>query len=198
MKIQQLLKGMAAATLLLSAVACGSGDSDSGAATHEHQHQPATASEAKKTLSPRTTATANIGENLVHIDYSSPSVRGRVIWGGLVAYDQVWVTGAHKATSIEFSGPVRIGGQPLPAGKYGIFTIPGKEEWVVILNTNHDQHLVDEYDADDDAVRLRVTPEITETPTESLTYEVMQTGPNTGEVSMKWEKIKIAFPVEVL
>ena len=77
--------------------------------------------------------TGKIGSTVITINYYSPAVRGRVIWSGLVPMDQVWVTGAHKATSIEFEGPLKVGDVDLPAGKYGFFTIPSKEEWTIII-----------------------------------------------------------------
>ena len=135
----------------------------------------------------------DVGDVHVHIDYSSPSVRGRTIWGGLVAYDQVWVTGAHRATSISFSDDVEINGQTIPAGTYGFFTIPGKEEWVIILNKNYEQHLADEYDTAEDVLRLQVTPEQLEQPVEALTYQVNATGKEAGTVSVMWEKKKVSF-----
>lgn len=166
--------------------------------TEEGTHNHESASEqaettAAKPLSPRTNAMANIGDAHVHIDYSSPSVRGRVIWGGLVAYDQVWVTGAHKATSIEFSKDVMIEGQKVEAGKYGFFTIPGREAWTIILNRNHEQHLADEYDEALDVLRLEVTPEELSEPVESLTYQVTSTGDQTGTISVMWDQLKVSF-----
>ena len=103
-------------------------------ATHQHQNSDAEASESKKVLSPRKQAMANIGDVHVHIDYSSPGKRGRTIWNGLVAYGQVWVTGAHQATSIDFSNDVNIQGQSIPKGKYAFFTIPDSEEWILIVS----------------------------------------------------------------
>lgn len=73
------------------------------------------------------------GDSII-INYHSPGVRKRVIWGGLVPYDEVWVTGAHDATTIEFQEPLMIGGKEIPHGKYAIFTIPGKREWTVVIN----------------------------------------------------------------
>jgi hypothetical protein len=101
---------------------------------------------------------ATIGGTTVHIEYSSPGVKERIVWGGLVAYDKVWVTGAHKATSVHFSKGVEINGRKIPAGKYAFFTIPGKEKWIVILNTRFDQHLADEYNEKEDVLRLEVSP----------------------------------------
>lgn len=166
---------------------------------HEHLSQNDSEEKpAKKPLSPRTNAMANIGEAHVHIDYSSPSVRGRTIWGGLVAYDQVWVTGAHQATSINFNKDVKINGQTVPAGTYGFFTIPGKEKWTIILNKNHEQHLADDYNEAEDVVRFQVVPEGLPEMIESLTYEVKPIEGNKGAISVMWEHKKASFEIEVL
>lgn len=135
-------------------------------------------------------ATNRIGNTFITINYHSPAIRGRVIWGGLVPFDQVWVTGAHMATSIEFEGPVKIGEQELAAGKYGFFTIPSQNEWTVIINRNWEQHLADEYDQKDDILRLRVKPEALVENQERLMYSV-----DNSTISMRWEKIKISIPV---
>lgn len=142
-------------------------------------------------------ATGKIGSTPVTINYYSPAVRGRVIWGGLVPMDQVWVTGAHKATSIEFEGPVKIGGTELPAGKYGLFTIPSKDEWTIIINKNWDQHLTDEYDQKDDIVRIKVKPEIESTNQERLRYVIEQDGNDKGEIVIYWEKLEVSLPIQL-
>lgn len=152
---------------------------------------------AKKVLSPHTSAMAMIGDAHVHIDYSSPGVRGRIIFGGLVGYDSVWQTGAHNATWIETNRNLAIDGQILPAGKYGFFTIPSKSDWTVMINKNWDQHGKDEYDEKDDVIRFKVTPEISEDIQEHLEYKVTKTSDNSGTISMNWEKIKIEFPFTV-
>jgi hypothetical protein len=139
-----------------------------------------------------------IGSTVTTINYYSPAVRGRVIWGGLVPIDQVWVTGAHKATSIEFEGPVQIGGIELPAGKYGFFTIPSKDEWTIIINKNWDQHLTDEYDQKDDLVRVKVKPEVENINQERLRYVVESEGGNKGEIAIYWEKLEVSLPVLAL
>ncbi len=144
--------------------------------------------------SPRTAAMANIGSAHVHIDYSTPAVRGRVIWGGLVPYDAVWVTGAHDATSINFPVDVEIAGQQIPAGKYAFFTIPNETEWTLILNKNWEQHLTRNYSEADDVLRWTVTPTIVD-HTERLRYDVTSTGENTGRITMTWEKVQIGFDI---
>ena len=175
-------------------------NTDNADNTHDHsQHQALSdnqESTAKKPLSPRTTAMANIGDTHVHIDYSSPGVRGRTIWGGLVAFDQVWVTGAHKATSINFNKDVKINGQTIKAGTYGFFTIPGKEKWTIILNENHEQHLADDYDESLDVIRVEVTPEDLAEKVESLTYQVVSAGEKKGQIDVMWDQLKISLPIE--
>ncbi|HEX6181170.1 MAG TPA: DUF2911 domain-containing protein [Chitinophagaceae bacterium] len=141
-------------------------------------------------------ATANINGKKLLIQYHSPAVRGRIIWGGLVAFDQVWVTGAHSATRFESPTEFIVGDKKLAAGKYAFFTIPGKDEWIVILNKNWDQHLADEYKQSDDAVRITVRP-TTASHQERLMYSIDQTGEYKCAIEMRWEKIKIRVPVEL-
>lgn len=135
-------------------------------------------------------ATGRIGSTFVTIHYHSPAVRGRVVWGGLVPYDQVWVTGAHMATAIELEGPVKIGEQELSAGKYALFTIPSQNDWTIVINKNWDQHLTDEYQQKDDIVRLTVQPEVLTENQERLMYKVDNTA-----IVIQWEKIKLSLPV---
>ncbi|MEL7006748.1 MAG: DUF2911 domain-containing protein [Bacteroidota bacterium] len=84
--------------------------------------------------SPPATVEAKINGLDITIDYSRPSAKGRTIFGGLEPYGQVWRTGANESTWIEFSDDVKINGESLPAGKYGLFTIPNKDEWTIIFN----------------------------------------------------------------
>lgn len=165
-----------------------------GIAQHEH-HNTKTDSTAKP-KSPRTTAMAMVGDNHIHIDYGSPSVRGRNIWNGLVAYGQVWATGAHKATWIEFSEDVKINSQTVPKGKYGFFTIPNKKEWTLILSKDWDMHLADEYKAENDVIRLNVKSKKTKTITEALTYEVKALDDKKGKISISWEFLTVSFEIE--
>jgi hypothetical protein len=151
----------------------------------------------KKVLSPHTSAMAMIDDAHIHIDYSSPGVRGRIIFGGLVGYDNVWQAGAHNATWIETNKDLVINGEVLPKGKYGFFTIPTKDDWTVMINKNWDQHGKDEYDEKDDVIRFRVTPKISEDIQEHLEYKVTKTGDNSGTISMNWEKVTIQFPFEI-
>ncbi|TXD76241.1 DUF2911 domain-containing protein [Algoriphagus ratkowskyi] len=153
----------------------------------EHTPKP----EASK--SPRTEAMAMTGGNHIHVDYSSPSVRGRQVFGGLVAMNEVWVTGAHKATSIKFDKPVTINGKTIAAGKYGFFTIPGENEWTVILNQVWDMHLADDYDQSKDVIRFKVKPETLNETVEALRFEVKEKDTKTTTISISWDKTQISF-----
>lgn len=159
----------------------------------QHEH-PAVADTTKpKVKSPRTSAMAMIGNNHVHIDYGSPSVRGRSVWNGLVAYNQVWATGAHKATWIDFGQDVRIQGKLIAKGRYGFFTIPNEGEWVLILSKDWDMHLADDYTLAHDVVRIPVKPARNPQLVEALTYEVQQTAPEKGRVLVSWEWLNVGF-----
>ena len=166
-----------------------------------HQHQEVNEAEenrtVKKPLSPHTSTMAMIGDTHIHIDYSSPGVRGRIIFGGLLAYDQVWQAGAHMATWIETNRDLKIESKTLPAGKYGFFTIPSKDEWTIIINKNWDQHGKDEYDEKDDVIRFKVKPVLLNESVEHLEYKVSKTDNQNGSISLTWEKVKIEFQFEI-
>lgn len=157
--------------------------------TIERQTQPDT---IKKSI--RALAQGTIGKTNISITYHSPAVRGRIIWGGLVPYDQVWVTGAHMATTIRFDAELELMGKPVPAGQYALFTIPGKDTWTVIVNQNWQQHLTDEYDAALDVIRFEVKPIQETEPQERLRYAIIETEAG-GVITMQWEKLKIEIPV---
>lgn len=159
--------------------------------------QPQTETDTLKG-SPKAYAVAKIGNTNISINYHSPAVRGRMIWGGLVAYDNVWVTGAHKATSIEFDHDIKVAGTVVKAGKYAFFTIPGKDQWTVILNKNWNQHLADDYAQADDVIRLNVTPVTEVTHQERLRYAIEAEGQNAGEIVMYWEKLEVSVPFEII
>ena len=190
--------------LLLSIVMVGCGNDQKKQESKEiqeaHEH-PAVATDTTttpKSLSPHTSTMAMINDAHIHIDYSSPSVRDRVIFGGLVGYNTVWQAGAHKATWIETNKDLLIDGKTLSAGKYGFFVIPGKEEWKVMFNTRWDQHGKDDFNEAENVVTLPVTPAELEEIQEALLYEIIETGEKSGVLTMKWEKIKIEVPFEVL
>jgi hypothetical protein len=132
----------------------------------------------------------------IKINYHSPGVRKRIIWGGLVPFDEVWVTGAHDATTLEMPKAFVVNGKEIPAGKYAFFTIPGEEEWTLIINKNWKQHLATAYDEKEDIVRVKVKPMKVE-HTERLQYFVEVKQDYTGIIAVAWEKLRVAFSFEL-
>jgi hypothetical protein len=140
---------------------------------------------------------AYIGDTHIEILYSAPAVRNRIIWGGLVPYDEVWVTGAHRATSFEIDRAFTVGDKKIPAGKYAIFTIPGKDKWIVILNRKWDQHLADDYDEKDDVLRVEVTPVKLSIVQERLNYSITELSEKEAILSISWETLKVGFVLKL-
>lgn len=157
----------------------------------QHQHTA-----PKKPLSPPDSTEATIGSATIKINYSSPRVRGRIVWGGLIGFDRIWSAGAHDATRFSFSSDVTIAGSTIPAGTYAFFTIPGREKWTVIINKNYEQHLADDYDEALDVLRFEVTPEELAESKEELTYAIEGDGGDNGFISLTWDKLRIRFQVE--
>ena len=134
--------------------------------------------------SPRVRSEGIIDGTKVSIDYSSPKVKGRVIWGGLEQYDKVWRTGAEGATTIEVSENVKIGKNKMPKGKYALFTIPKKgDTWTVIINKVANQWGAFDYDEKQDLFRFDVKVNRTLDLNESLLFEVK----DDGTVVFAWE-----------
>jgi len=139
--------------------------------------------------SPRKEMRGTIGGAEVVINYGSPSVKGRQIYGDLEPYGEVWRTGANEATTFEVTEEVMIEGETLPAGKYGLFTIPGEDEWVVIFNQNADQWGDYDYSESDDVLRVTVTPEAIDAR-ETLDFVV-----EGDAVVLKWDTVAVPFTV---
>ncbi len=145
----------------------------------------------------KSAAIGKIGTAAVAINYHSPGVRGRNIWGGLIPYGEVWVTGAHNATTIEIDKDFIVNGKTIPKGKYGFFTIPGKKEWVIIINKNWNQHLTDDYQQSEDLVRIKVKPQQQKETIQRLQYFITGKEKNKGVIAMAWDKLKVELEVEI-
>ena len=177
--------------IMLIALSVTLGTAESYAQKEEVCYNPNLVKDTSK-KSIKSAVEGKIGNANVAITYHSPGVRKRVIWGGLVPYDEVWVTGAHDATTITFDKDIVINNARIPAGKYALFTIPGKKEWTVIINKKWQQHLATEYDSAEDVVRLNVKPR-KNGHLERLQYFIEL----KGNIAVAWEKVKIAIPVAV-
>lgn len=145
--------------------------------------------------SPDATVTQMVGVTEVNIDYSSPGVKGREIWGELVPYGEVWRTGANEVTSITFSDLVKINGNDLPAGTYGIHTLPGESEWEFIFSKDTKVNDGSNYDPAKDALRIKVKPEEHHFM-ERMTFLFTDVTDNSVNVNLVWDKLMVSFKVE--
>ena len=179
-------------------ISCKSNQSEHSG--HEHREPEAATSAAEKSDNSKKSipreAHGNVGDVHISMYYHSPAVRERVIWGGLVPFGEVWVTGAHSATNMEFSKAIKIAGTTIPKGKYAFFTIPGQDHWALILNKNWEQHLTDDYDQKEDVIRIEVTPETEKPLTERLTYTIEDKRDGSGTIHMSWEKLSVSLPFQ--
>ena len=146
------------------------------------------AQEAKAPASPPAAASGKIGDATVSITYSAPSVKGRKIWGDLVPFDQVWRTGANQCTSFTTDKAISFGGKSLPAGTYGLFTIPGEKEWTIIFNKDSKQWGAYDYKAGEDVLRITATPAKSKAFQEKMNIFVAH-----DKVSIDWENLSVKF-----
>jgi tetratricopeptide (TPR) repeat protein len=146
--------------------------------------------------SQRATVSQTVGFTEVSITYDRPGVNEREVWGKLVPYDSVWRAGANENTVIAFSSPVRVGGQDVPAGRYGVHMIPTTSEWTVILSRQADAWGSFSYDPKEDLLRLTAVP-VAAPFQEALGYTLDD--PATGSVvaTLRWEKLAVPFIIEV-
>src|SRR5436305_3202739 len=133
----------------------------------------------------------------IAINYHRPLVNGRKIWGGLVPYGKVWRAGANENTTIEFSDPVSVEGQPLPKGVYGLHMIPNPDSCTVIFSKTNTGWGSYSYKQDEDALRVNVKPKPLAQSEEALEFEFGDLKPNSTAVTLKWEKLGIPFTVSV-
>lgn len=143
-----------------------------------------------KRPSPPAKAEGTIDGVKIVIDYSTPYVKGRKIFGGLEPYGKVWRTGANEATSFEIDKNIKVEGKELPKGKYTLYSIPGEKEWVVIFNKQTGQWGT-EYTESSDALRVTVKTEKTPSLVEQLNIAI-----KGNKVIISWENSQFAFNVK--
>lgn len=151
----------------------------------------ASAQEAKKEAPKSPAATAK--NNIAEVSYSQPSKRGRVIFGELVPYGQVWRTGANASTDITFKTDVLFGGKEVKKGTYAIFTIPEEKEWTIILNSQPKQKGSSEYEANKDKNVLEVKAPVQTISKEQEQFLISFEGDN---LTFTWDKTKVAVPLK--
>lgn len=150
-----------------------------------------------KTPQPSTTQTIkqDFGLGSIELSYSRPNMKGRKIFGDLVPFDKVWRTGANNATTLTFTDEVTIGGTKIPAGKYGLLTIPSATEWTVIISKQTDVTSPAAYKQEMDVVRVMVKPMTLPWSFETFGISIENIKDNSCELMMAWDKTLIAFPI---
>jgi hypothetical protein len=146
--------------------------------------------------SPKAVVMQTVGLTEITLEYSSPAVSGRAIWGELVPYNELWRTGANRPTKISFSKDVTIEGKAVPAGSYVLFTIPAKDEWTVIIYNDANVSGTGAYKKENDLIRIKVKP-VTIPLRERFAIFVTDFTNEEAVVSLEWEKVKIPFKVKV-
>ncbi len=146
-------------------------------------------------LSSSQTIVQELGLGKITLTYSRPNVKGRKIFGTLEPYGVVWRTGANAATTIKFTDDVTIEGTKVPAGEYGLFSIPDKDEWTVILNKTANQWGAYTYKQADDILRFKVKTIHHTDPTETLTMQFNDVDQTKCELEMRWENSSFAFHI---
>lgn len=152
--------------------------------------QMPTTKPSKAVASPRDSVSAIVNGATITINYGSPSVKGRKIWGDLVPYDAVWRTGANEATRFTTDKDINVEGKTLPAGTYGFFAIPGKSSWTIIFNSVARQWGAFKYDSSKDVLRVTVTPQ-TIAKHERLIYTIDANGFN-----LIWDELKVPVSIK--
>ena len=152
-----------------------------------------------RTPAPSTTQTIkqDFGLGTIELSYSRPSMKGRKIYGDLVPFGNVWRTGANQATTLTFSDEVMIGGTKVPAGKYGLLTIPGKDNWMVIVTKQTDVTSPAAYKQENDVVRVNVKPIAIPggVSFETFTMQFQNVKPTSTDLNMIWDNTLVALPI---
>jgi hypothetical protein len=140
--------------------------------------------------------TQRIGITDITVNYHRPLVNSRQIWGKVVPYGEVWRAGANENTTVTFTDPVTIEGQPLDKGAYGLHMIPGENQWTVIFSKMSTAWGSFSYKQDEDALRVTVKPQTAEFH-DALTYDFDDVKPDSTVITLRWEKVAVPFKVGV-
>jgi hypothetical protein len=146
--------------------------------------------------SPAARVDQRVGLTDFQLEYSSPAVKNRPIWGALVPYGKLWRTGANAATRLTVSRDFQLGNKKVKAGTYSLFTIPGKTSWTVVLNSDKDAS-TDQYKQARDVARITVKPAALSEPRERLTFLFSGTTDDATSLDMEWERMRVRIPIKV-
>ena len=145
--------------------------------------------------SPTQSIKQDFGLASIELSYSRPGIKGRKIFGDVVPFGTVWRTGANSATTITFGDEVTIGGTKVPAGKYGLLTIPDKKSWTIIISKQTDVTSPAAYKPEMDVIRVTSDVNTTKTATETFTMQFANIKPTSCELYMMWDKSAVVLPI---
>lgn len=145
--------------------------------------------------SPPQTVKQDFGLAAIELSYSRPGIKGRKIFGDLVPYGKVWRTGANNATTITFGDEVIINGTKVPAGKYGLLTIPEKRMWTIIISKKSDVTSPSDYKQENDIVRIPVEVVKMKGSIENFTIQFANVKPTTCDLQLMWDRSSVTFPI---
>lgn len=131
----------------------------------------------------------------IEIVYSRPNMKGRVVFGDLAPYGKLWRTGANSATKVTFGEDVNVGGVPVKAGSYALYTVPNKDQWEVILNKGINNWGIDGYQTTDDVAKFKVKPMTLPMNIETFTMSVSNVMPASADIQIMWEKTAVSIPI---
>lgn len=147
--------------------------------------------------SPGCTLKQRVGLTDIEIIYSRPSVKGRTIFGGIVPYGEVWRTGANASTKISFGTDVKLNGHAVPAGQYALYTIPGENEWTIIIYKNTSLGGSFGYDQKDDLLRFKVQPSELQEHVETFTINFTDLRDESATLYLVWDKTFVPVGIQV-
>lgn len=145
--------------------------------------------------SPLQTIKQDFGVGNIELSYSRPGAKGRTILGDVEPFGIVWRTGANNATTLTFSDDVKIGGVDVKAGKYGLVSIPGKDEWVFIITKDLNVTSASAYKQENDVVRVNVKPVTNANHVETLTMQFGNITNSSVDLQLMWEKTMVSLPI---
>ncbi len=145
--------------------------------------------------SPTQTVKQDFGIGNIELSYSRPGKKDRKIFGELVPFGKVWRTGANNATTLNFSDTVIIGGTKINPGKYGLLSIPDKNEWTFIITKQLNVTSPTAYKQDMDVVRVKVKPETSKNVTETFTIQFENVKASTADIAVMWDNVVARLPI---
>ena len=146
--------------------------------------------------SPTQTIKQDFALSEITIEYSRPGVKGRVIYGDLVPFGKIWRTGANDATKITFGSNVNVGGRPVDAGTYAMYSIPGKDSWDIMLYKDLELGgSVNDYKPENELLRIKVKPTALSNKVETFTIQVADITSSEANIELLWDKTMVSFKV---